>query len=250
MKILVTAGNTLVPIDQVRYITNVFTGGTGASIALDAHGRGHEVTLLTSRPEAVQETLHGREQPSVHWRLRSYRTFEDLAGRLEELIGEVHWDVIIHCAAVSDYRCEGVYALGPGVTFDSAGHRWVAGEGEAIILRDCSARKVKSGEEELWLRLVRTPKLIDRIRGDWKYRGVLVKFKLEAGITEEALLAVAERARLESGADLMVANRLEDKDTRAFLGPVMGAYEPVPRPQLARRLISAVEKLSREARDG
>ncbi len=53
MNVLVTAGNTLVPIDQVRCISNVFTGKTGAAIALCAHGRGHRVTLITSHPEAV-----------------------------------------------------------------------------------------------------------------------------------------------------------------------------------------------------
>src|SRR5438034_5962598 len=46
MRILVTAGNTLVPIDRVRCITNIFTGRTGARIALHAQERGHDVTLL------------------------------------------------------------------------------------------------------------------------------------------------------------------------------------------------------------
>jgi phosphopantothenate-cysteine ligase/phosphopantothenoylcysteine decarboxylase/phosphopantothenate--cysteine ligase len=55
MNLLVTAGNTLVPIDKVRGITNIFTGRTGASIALEAHRRGHGVTLLTSHPEAVHD---------------------------------------------------------------------------------------------------------------------------------------------------------------------------------------------------
>ena len=32
MKILVTAGNTQTPIDQVRCITNVFSGRTGARL--------------------------------------------------------------------------------------------------------------------------------------------------------------------------------------------------------------------------
>ena len=53
MKLLVTAGNTLVPIDSVRGITNVFTGRTGAGIALHAYRRGHHVTLLTSHPETA-----------------------------------------------------------------------------------------------------------------------------------------------------------------------------------------------------
>jgi phosphopantothenate-cysteine ligase/phosphopantothenoylcysteine decarboxylase/phosphopantothenate--cysteine ligase len=51
MHILVTAGNTQAPIDDVRCITNIFTGHTGTRIALAAYSRGHSITLLTSHPE-------------------------------------------------------------------------------------------------------------------------------------------------------------------------------------------------------
>src|SRR5438876_3096363 len=77
MNLLVTAGNTLVPIDRVRCITNIFTGRTGASIALEAHTRGHTVTLLTSHPEAVAE-LRPDACLDKRWTARRYRTFEDL----------------------------------------------------------------------------------------------------------------------------------------------------------------------------
>jgi len=55
MKCLVTAGNTLAPIDSVRGITNIFSGRTGAQIALELHRGGHDVVLLTSRPETIME---------------------------------------------------------------------------------------------------------------------------------------------------------------------------------------------------
>ena len=58
-----------------------------------------------------------------------------------------------------------------------------------------SAGKIKSDESELWMRLVRAPKLIDRVRDPWGFAGVLVKFKLEVGLTDEELLRVAERSR-------------------------------------------------------
>ena len=53
MNLLVTAGNTQAPIDRVRCITNIFTGRTGAHLALTAWQRGHRVTLLTSHPETA-----------------------------------------------------------------------------------------------------------------------------------------------------------------------------------------------------
>ena len=82
MKVLVTAGNTLAPIDRVRAITNVFTGRTGARIALAAHDRGHSVTLLSSRPEAVRDLRPGLLPPGAPWEAAEYRTFDDLAGRM------------------------------------------------------------------------------------------------------------------------------------------------------------------------
>src|SRR5437868_4486098 len=109
MNILVTAGNTMAPIDQVRCITNIFTGRTGASIALGAHALGHRVTLATSHPEAVSESSEPAPRDE-RWSLRRYRTFEDLQGCMAERIGSGGLDVVIHCAAVSDYLSAGVYA--------------------------------------------------------------------------------------------------------------------------------------------
>jgi len=110
--------------------------------------------------------------------------------------------------------------------------------GPALV--DRSAGKVKSDEPELWLRLVRAPKLIDLVRTPWGFAGVLVKFKLEVGVGEEQLLDVAERSRRHSAADLMVANTLEGADAWAYLGPINGAYERVARPELPARLVEAV----------
>jgi phosphopantothenate---cysteine ligase (CTP) len=100
---------------------------------------------------------------------------------------------------------------------------------------------VKSSHPELWLKLVPTPKLIDKVRSDWSFAGVLVKFKLEVGLTEKELRDVAERARLHSRADLMVANMLEGMNDWALVGGEAG-YARVPRGELAERLIEAVEE--------
>src|SRR6185369_4512797 len=153
MNLLVTAGNTLTLIDKVRGITNIFTGRTGAAIAIESHRRGHRVVLLTAHPEAVASP-----PADDRWKLLRFRTFEDLHQRLEELVPAGGLDAIIHCAAVSDYRCAGVFAPAEGTHFDPQTSAWRAAEG-APALDDRAAGKVKSDEEELWLRLVRTPKL-------------------------------------------------------------------------------------------
>jgi phosphopantothenoylcysteine synthetase/decarboxylase len=240
MNILVTAGNTLVPIDRVRCITNVFTGRTGAAITRCAWERGHTVTLLTSHPETVDNPPR-----SERWAMLRYRTFEDLHNLMRELVTKEGLDAVIHCAAVSDYLAGGIYAPAEGTHFHSESGRWESDSAAGPALVDRAAGKVKSDEPELWLRLVRAPKLIDCVRREWGFRGLLVKFKLEVGVRDEELLAVAERSRTHSAADLMVANTLEGASEWAFLGPLNGHYQRVPRPDLAERLLTALEQYPR-----
>jgi phosphopantothenoylcysteine synthetase/decarboxylase len=235
MNVLVTAGNTMALIDRVRCLTNVFTGRTGAAIAACAHQRQHRVTLVTSHPETAAELSEGER-----WAVRPYRTFEDLQSRMAEVVPSGGFDAIIHCAAVSDYLSAGVYAPAPGTAFDDQSGRW---QGDQPAMLDRTAGKVKSSEDELWVRLKRAPKLVDRIRAPWGFRGVLVKFKLEVGLSDEALLTVAEASRVQSDANLMAANTLEGASSYAFLGPLQGRYERVTRADLPRRLIEEVERL-------
>jgi phosphopantothenoylcysteine synthetase/decarboxylase len=239
----VTAGNTQVPIDRVRCITNIFTGRTGAGLALAAHQRGHDVTLLTSHPETVA-TITGER-----WMTRAYRTFDDLQSLMAEQVRGGRFDAIIHAAAVSDYLSVGVYSPAPNTEFLADG-RWQGQDATAPRMVDRAAGKVKSEEPELWIRLVCAPKLIDAIRTDWSFHGLLVKFKLEVGVTDELLLEVAERSRRHSDADLMVANTLERAQNWAFLGPLQGRYERVSRTELPVRLLDVVERLEKERRRG
>src|SRR5262249_7878670 len=150
MNILVTAGNTQVPIDRVRCITNIFTGRTGAAIAMEAHARGHHVILLTSHPEVAADLWPGEQ-----WQLQPYRTFEDLQELMYQAITAPGLQAVVHCAAVSDYLAGGVFAPAAGTHFDATTAVWRTAEGVSPRLLDRAAGKVKSDEPELWLRLVR-----------------------------------------------------------------------------------------------
>lgn len=222
MKILITAGNTQSPIDRVRCITNIFSGRTGAAIATAALSRGHEVTLVTSRPDAIDPAVSSEWNGT--WTVRPYRTFDDLQALLAEVIPGGMYDAVVHAAAVSDYSVTGVFSRGRGGEFS-----------------DVSAGKIKGAHPELWLRLEPTPKLVDRIRRDWAFSGTLVKFKLEVDVTDDELLAVAESSRLYSGADLMVANTLDGMSEWAFVGAM--EYVRVRRPELPSELLNRVEAL-------
>ena len=222
MNILVTAGNTRTMIDRVRCITNIFTGRTGANIATEAARRGHRVTLLTSQPEVLP--------PTPGLTVRAYHTFEELAALMaEEIPGGKH-EAVIHSAAVSDYHVGGVFAA---PAFDGT---------TLPPLTDVSAGKVKSSHPEVWIRLTPAPKLVDKVRAEWRFRGVLVKFKLEVGVSEDELQQIAERSRLHSQADLMSANTLDEAGEWALVGA--GEYTKVPRANLAAEIVTHVERLT------
>jgi phosphopantothenate-cysteine ligase/phosphopantothenoylcysteine decarboxylase/phosphopantothenate--cysteine ligase len=222
MHIFVTAGNTQVPIDRVRCITNIFTGRTGASIALEAYRRGHVVTLATSHPEVIDAA----DPDPAKWRCAPYRTFDELEALMVKHIGQGKLDAVVHCAAVADYLPAGIFAA--------------AQTDKGLIMHDRSAPKVKSDEPELWLRLVRAPKLVDKIRGEWKFKGLLVKFKLEVGIGEDELRAIAHQSRQHSRADCVVANTLEGAAEWAILATAKGDCK-VERADLATALLDWIE---------
>jgi phosphopantothenate---cysteine ligase (CTP) len=232
MHIFVTAGNTQSPIDRVRCITNIFTGRTGANIALAAYHRGHHVTLATSHPETIaQQTL----DPS-RWQSHSYRTFRQLEALMTQHIADEKLGAVVHCAAVNDYDVAGIYAPAPDGEFDPGDKKW---HGNRHMIK-CGAGKIKSDHPELWLRLVRTPKLVDKIRAEWQFRGILVKFKLEVGVSDDELLTIAEKSRQQSQADWMVANTLEGASDWAYVGSERG-YNKVTRADLATALLDAIE---------
>lgn len=225
MNILVTAGNTQTPVDDVRCITNIFTGRTGGNIAVRAFERGHRVTLLTSHPAVVDAIPTTRPRTAPDWRVRPYRTFDDLERLMAEEVTGGGYGAIVHAAAVSDYRVAGAFTFANGA------------------FEDVSAGKVKSSHPELWLKLTPTPKLVDRVRSAWGFAGVLVKFKLEVGLTESELLDVAERARVHSGADLISANTLEGMHEWALVGAGPHGYTRVTRAELADHLLDRVAAL-------
>jgi phosphopantothenoylcysteine synthetase/decarboxylase len=243
MRILVTAGNTQAPIDKVRCITNIFTGRTGARIALHSEERGHATTLLTSHPETVKDL------PAKRLYCYSYRTFDDLQTLLAEHVPVGAFDAVIHSAAVSDYLAAGVFSPAEHTHFESDG-TWLADSAAPPRLVDRVAGKVKSDEPELWLRLAKAPKLIDCMRKEWQFRGILVKFKLEVDVSDELLLETAEQSRRRSAADLMVANTLDGANEWAFLGPIDNRYARVSRTEMPACLLDEIERLYKERHRG
>ncbi|MCK4916792.1 MAG: hypothetical protein KAJ14_08830 [Candidatus Omnitrophica bacterium] len=141
MKILVTAGATWVKIDDVRILTNRFTGKTGRLISQGLEKRGHSVTLLIN-PHCIEDVKN--------LEIVNFSYFEEFRRAIINLLKQNHFDAIIHTAAVSDYK-----------------------------VVKASRGKIPSGKEVLDLELIPTEKIIKRIKRLAK-KTLLIQFKMEA----------------------------------------------------------------------
>jgi len=229
--VLVTAGNTRVPIDKVRGLDNIFRGRTGTMIAEYFRQQGCNVTLLCSHPHLVNFCSRAAVK------IVKYSTYDELEAQMRTLITGGGFDTVIHSAAVSDYRFAG--------TYQRVGNTAEDGKRQALIVEELdSTGKIGSNHDELWLRLTPTAKLIDKIRQDWGFKGTLVKFKLQVDMSDVELIRIASESLAKSKADFIVANTLEDLTAKAFIisaeSEKLANIVPVNRADLPSALYRAV----------
>ncbi len=120
LRVLVTAGPTVEPLDPIRYLTNRSSGKMGYALARAARLRGADV-MLVSGPTGLK--------PPQDVNFCGINTAEEM--RQAVLGGLSQCDVIIKAAAVSDYRP-----------------------------RDKADQKMKKGEERQTLELVKNPDIL------------------------------------------------------------------------------------------
>ena len=140
LRVLVTAGATIEPIDPVRYITNRSTGKMGYALARAAKRRGASVTLV-SGPTTLT--------PPYGVTFCGIKTAEDMRQAVFE--NRPNCDIIIKAAAVSDYRP-----------------------------RESAQHKIKKGPDSLSLELIKNPDILAELGATKKESPcVLVGFAAE-----------------------------------------------------------------------
>ncbi|GIW87562.1 MAG: putative flavoprotein [Isosphaeraceae bacterium] len=206
LRVLITGGGTIAPIDDVRVIANRSTGALSAELTVAFLRRGAEVwhvrtptaaqpweraswfDLDTTDPAAECQRLEAvrREWLTVRDRLHPVRladgTVSEYAETVRSLLTDQPIDIAILAAAVSDFRPSPF------------------------------AGKIDSRSEPLSLTLHREPKVIASVKS-WAPRVFLVGFKLLSGAREAELIEAGVRLCRETGADLVVANDQRDRQT-------------------------------------
>lgn len=177
-RVLITAGGTSEPIDNVRVITNVSSGETGARLAELLTDFGVEVHLL--RAENAKPADSRVEQST-------YNTFHSLQKNLKFQLGNHEFDMIIHAAAVSDF------SVG---TIEINGQEYEPGDFPKI-----------HSDDKLAIHFKNNPKIVDELKGLSLNKNIkLVAFKLTSRASETERDQAVEKLRTHSNADFIVQN--------------------------------------------
>ena len=178
--ILITSGPMRGYIDAVRYICNTSTGRLGAAVAAEALSRGASVTFVYGAGSKTPDVSSPETGHAGKLSLVEIETPDNLMAAIQEKLEGACFDAIIHAMAVLDYVPEKRH------------------EG-----------KIASGMDSLQVTFVKTPKVIQFIRKLWP-NAFLVSFKLETGLRQDELIERAFASLQGNGADLVVANNLDE----------------------------------------
>ena len=177
MKVLVTAGGTTESIDGVRFIKNTSTGKTGVLIAGCFYKAGFDVELLKAEGVESPDNIPAK-------------TFSDYQSLSQYFDSDYlkKFDLVIHSAAVSDFKVSHISADGKALSMD---------------------QKISSGED-IQIHLKPTAKLINRIK-ELNPKAVLIGFKLTNTNIEDEQVAAVVKLFKNSFADYVVFNDLNKK---------------------------------------
>ncbi len=191
------------PIDNVRVISNIATGETGILLAKELTNQGSRVTLVLG--PLVNNNV------SKNIRVIRFSFFDEIKRIITKEITARKYDIVIHTAAVSDYK--------PAIKYK---------------------KKIKSGINSLKIVLKPAPKIIDRIK---KIRPdvFLVGFKFEPNAGIKKLFNEARELMERSKLDLTVANTISANKYKAYIfnkHKVLGPF--LDKSSLVRSLVQEI----------
>jgi phosphopantothenoylcysteine decarboxylase/phosphopantothenate--cysteine ligase len=173
LRVLITAGATVEPIDPVRVLTNRSSGKMGVAIAHEALSRGADVTLIYGSGTAVAP---------LGARLISVETTDQMHEAVLSELKSKHYDAVIAVAAAADWAPEKPFSY------------------------KVSSHQMRS----LDLKLKPTVKIIDSVKR-FSPKIFLVAFRAEYKLPKEELIESAHKRLLEAKADLIVVNDVGKK---------------------------------------
>jgi phosphopantothenoylcysteine synthetase/decarboxylase len=172
MRVLITAGPSSEPVDEVRMITNRSTGELGIVLAECMARAGHTVEMFLG------------QGATFRWSgAQLFATNEELERLLAKIFQPETVDIVFHVAALADFRV-----------------------GRIEINRTTQmVPKIASDGGPVWLELVPQSKLIAKLRSYFP-KARIVGWKYEHGISRDELLFEAARQMQQHRTNACVVN--------------------------------------------
>lgn len=226
-KILITAGPTNEYIDEVMKITNMSTGRLGIELTNELSSRGYEVTLICTRSVTYNSLYfkYGLENNPLVKTVKIETTEQMLQALTAEALEGNTYDLVVHAAAVGDYKPEFTFKMEDMASeISEMLYEEFNGElpvSEQIVINkilDVLTRpyckvdddtKISSYEPNLTVKLGLTPKLISHLK-EWFPEAILVGFKLLENVTKEHIIEVATKLCNKNNMNYIIANDLHD----------------------------------------
>ena len=215
-KILITAGPTNEYIDEVMKITNMSTGRLGVELAKRYLDSGNNVTLIATR-SVFKSGLYEKYKMGEYSNLKiiPIETTEDMYNALKNE-SEYEYDLVIHSAAVGDYKPEFTFKMEDvaneivkAIRDGKVSYNEIL---DVLINPNCKLNdntKISSYEANLCVKLTLTTKLIANLR-KWYNDAVLVGFKLLENVEKEYLMEIARKLCIKNDMNYIIANDLHD----------------------------------------
>lgn len=248
MKILVTAGDTYEPIDDVRKVTHMATGRLGSLIADEFARHGAEVTLVCGE-RSLRPTLPMEKVVEIQGVVSLQET-------LQALLAQTRFDGVVHSMAVSDYTVRGLATEDDLVNelLKILPHLTTTGDEQqsAFQIRQAfnnalynASGKISSDYPAVAIFMDQAPKVISCVK-QMQPQTILVGFKLLSNVEEKALLQAAQEQMASCGSDLVLANDLAsidgDKHQGILIGPEGILARPATKQEVAAAIVSHVIK--------
>ncbi len=203
-KVLITCGPTWVALDEMRVVSNRSSGQLGHLLTRHFKNEGAHVTLLEG-PVEKPLTLK-----SV--RVQRFKFYDELLSLLKKELKKKP-DIIVHAAAVSDYR--------PQRPFKG---------------------KISSSLRLLKITLVPTAKIINRIKHLYPH-AYLVGFKLESGLNKISAKQKAKKLFNETGCNLALVNSVKNDYQGFIINPDLKILaEAKSRASMSRALVQTLKR--------
>ncbi len=201
MNIIITAGGTSEKIDNVRKITNSGSGKLGFIIANKL------IDLYNEKINTIYYVCSKSSFKPVHKKIKIIEITDtkNLEMTIISLLKGTKQDYFIHTMAVSDYTVD--YVTTAEKLTDSIKENSDILNSIVNYDKGIKDTKISSNEDNLIIKLKRTPKIISIIKSI-SPSTFLVGFKLLDNVSREKLLDTAIKLRDKNKCDLVVANDL------------------------------------------